>query len=115
MKDLAGPEQCSFIPGRQTSDNIVILQEIIHTAKRLKGRKGIMVVKVDLEKAYDRINWNFLKHTLHLAGFPNELIKLIMSCVEVDSTEVLCRSRGILWGNLALLGCTGAPPRGSHL
>lgn len=43
-----------------------------------------MVVKVDLEKAYDRINWNFLKHTLHLAGFPNELIKLIMSCVEAE-------------------------------
>lgn len=60
LGDLVGQEQASFIPGRQTSDNIVMAQELLHFIRRRKGRKGHMVVKVDLEKAYDRIDWVFL-------------------------------------------------------
>lgn len=55
MPKLIGPSKASFIPGRLSSDNIVIVQEAVHSMRRKKGRKGWMLLKLDLEKAYDRI------------------------------------------------------------
>ncbi|KAG7548148.1 Reverse transcriptase domain [Arabidopsis suecica] len=64
MTKLIGPAQSSFIPGRVSMDNIVVVQEAVHSMKRKKGRKGWMLLKLNLEKAYDRIRWDFLEDTL---------------------------------------------------
>lgn len=56
MDFLVMPNQSSFIPGRHSSDNIIIAQEIFHSMRRMKGKKGVMVVKVDLEKAFDNLH-----------------------------------------------------------
>lgn len=53
MTRLIGPAQSSFIPGRLSSDNIVVVQEMVHSMKRKEGRIGWMLLKLDLEKAYD--------------------------------------------------------------
>lgn len=56
IEDLVSPCQCSFIPNHHSSDNIVIAQEVFHSMRSKKGKKGWMSTKVDLEKAYDRLN-----------------------------------------------------------
>lgn len=56
LPDLIGPHQTSFVPGRHITENIIVAQEIIHSMKHKKGQKGWMAIKVDLEKAYDRLN-----------------------------------------------------------
>ena len=85
-------------------DNVIIVQELIHTIGRAKGRKGYMAIKIDLEKAYDRIEWSFIREILFMFNFPKKLIELIMSCVSSVSTSLLfnggylesfCPSRGI--------------------
>lgn len=43
---------------------MVILQEVIHSMRRKIGKKGWMALKLDLEKAYDRISWSFLRSVL---------------------------------------------------
>ncbi|XP_061353484.1 kinesin-like protein KIN-14B [Gastrolobium bilobum] len=43
-----------------------------------KGAKGWMMIKVDLEKAYNRISWDFLRDTLQDVGFPPNIINLVM-------------------------------------
>ena len=48
---------------------------------KTKSRHGILTAKIDLEKVYDRINWDFLKSTLEDFGLPTGNIKLIMFCV----------------------------------
>lgn len=48
-----------------------------------------MVVKVDLEKAYDRISWSFLEETLDLIGLPSKLKVAIMDCVSSATMQVL--------------------------
>src|ERR1044072_3110055 len=60
MADLVSPNQCSFVPGRHSSDNIIISQEIFHSMRFLHRKNGWMAIKVDLEKAYDRVRWSFL-------------------------------------------------------
>ena len=56
MTCKTAPHQSSFVPGRQITENIVIYQEVLHSM-RTKGKgNGSMLIKVDLEKAYDRIS-----------------------------------------------------------
>lgn len=64
---LIGPTQFSFIPGRLSIDNIVVVQEAVHSMRKKQGRKGWMLLKLDLEKAYDRIRCDFLEDTLRAA------------------------------------------------
>ena len=61
------PIQSAFVAGRAISENFIITDEIIHLMGKKKGRGGLMLLKMDMEKAYDRLEWNFLKQTL-LAG-----------------------------------------------
>ena len=63
-------------------DNIIITQEILHTMNRKKGNVGYMAIKIDLEKTYDRLEWNFVRDTLKLFNIPdydNELY-FILQC-----------------------------------
>ena len=53
----------------------------------MKG--GFIAVKVDLQKAYDRVNWDFLKTVLTNFGFPDIFIKWVMECVTTTSLSVL--------------------------
>ncbi|KAG7543761.1 Ribonuclease H-like superfamily [Arabidopsis thaliana x Arabidopsis arenosa] len=89
ISKLIGPAQSSFIPGRLSTDNIVLVQEAVHSMRRKKGRKGWMLLKLDLEKAYDRIRWDFLEDTLTAARFPEKWVSWIMSCVTGPSMSLL--------------------------
>lgn len=54
-----------------------------------KSTKGTMVIKMDLEKAYDRVRWTFLRETLLLERFPSDLMRLIMYCVTSVNMSVI--------------------------
>lgn len=62
MEDITSPFQGAFVKNRQILDEILIANECVEEM-RTKGRKGI-VCKVDLEKDYDHVNWNFLDYVL---------------------------------------------------
>lgn len=61
ISTVVSPYQASFVPGRNIHDNIIIVNEMIHSMRRKRGNKGVMAIKVDLEKAYDRISWAYMK------------------------------------------------------
>ena len=86
---LISPSQASFIPQRQINDNIIIMQEVLHTMKKKKGGKGLLVIKIDLEKAYDHLNWAFIRDTLIEMGLPTLMVETIMSCVLTCSMRLL--------------------------
>ncbi|PKI31225.1 hypothetical protein CRG98_048386 [Punica granatum] len=56
MSSLISPNQSSFVLRRHILDNIVIAQELIYSMHRMKKGTGFMTIKVDLEKAYDRLS-----------------------------------------------------------
>ena len=55
MPNLISPCQTAFMADRRGSDNVIIAQEIIYSLNKRKRKEGFMVVKIDLEKAYDRL------------------------------------------------------------
>jgi hypothetical protein len=55
----------------------------------LKRRKGVMAIKVDLKKAYDRFWWDFIRNTLILAGISRSMVGIIMKCIETIYLSVL--------------------------
>lgn len=89
MTKLIGPAQSSFILRRLSTDNIIVVQEVVHSMRRKKGKKGWMLLKLDLEKAYDRIRWDFLEDTLLAAKLPEAWRRWIMKCVKRPSMNVL--------------------------
>ena len=89
LPSLISPLQTAFVPSRLGVDNMIIAQEIIHTMSLKRGKEGYMAIKIDLEKAYDRLEWHFIRDILLLYKFPHQLVKLIMSCVSSSSISVL--------------------------
>ena len=92
LNNIIGPYQSSFLPGRGTSDNSIILQEIVHFMRKSKKKKCYVAFKLDLEKAFDNVNWEFLNCCLKDFRFPDITIKLIMQCVTSPTFSILWNS-----------------------
>lgn len=74
-----------------------------------KSKRGLMALKIDLEKAFDGLEWSFIHRILIWFNFPNDWIMLIMSCISLSNLSVLINveklnpflpSRGIHQGDL---------------
>lgn len=108
MGEIISSSQAAFIPGRQSIDNIVICQEVVHSLKFTKARRGGMVMKLDLEKAYDKLEWPFIEDTLREASIPEKMIRVIMQMLQQttcrllwngEATDVIRPSRGLRQGD----------------
>ena len=67
MRKIINKSQNAFIKGRNIMDGIMCLHEILHDTK-LRKENGV-VLKLDFEKAYDKISWKFLKRCFEQRGF----------------------------------------------
>lgn len=89
LNELVGPLQSSFIHGRGTVNNAIVAQEILHYMHRPKSKVGSIAFKIDLENAYDKIDWDFLHNTLHDFDFLEHIINLVMCCIKSSSLTML--------------------------
>jgi hypothetical protein len=89
LPNLISPAQSAFIPGRWITENQLIVQEILHSFKKRKVKGGFVALKLDLQKAYDRVNWGFLSTVLKKFGFSPQFIGWIMECISTVSFSVL--------------------------
>jgi len=69
LNSIISPYQSSFISGRSIHHNIIVAQEMVHSMASMKGNKMFMSIKIDLEKAYDRLNWNLLSNVWRSVSF----------------------------------------------
>ncbi|GKE78342.1 RNA-directed DNA polymerase, eukaryota, reverse transcriptase zinc-binding domain protein [Tanacetum coccineum] len=77
---LVSCNQSAFILGRHIQDNILLTQEIMRGYNRKRGPKRV-AFKIDIQKAYDIVNWEFLTNVLKGFGFHEKMVNWIMQCV----------------------------------
>ena len=82
--------QSAFVPGRLITNNVMVAFETMHSiAKKRKGKEGPMTIKLDMSKAYNRVEWAYLESMMRKLGFNEKWISLIMMCVTMVSYSVL--------------------------
>ncbi|KAL0453569.1 UNVERIFIED_CONTAM: hypothetical protein Slati_1335000 [Sesamum latifolium] len=90
LNSLISPSQSAFVPGRLLTDNILVAYEINHfLSHKQYGSIGHVSLKLDISKAYDHVEWNFLRRVLVRIGFHSKFIDLIMLCVTTVSYSFL--------------------------
>lgn len=80
-------EQFGFLEGRQIHEAIGVAQEGLHSIKT-KHLRGV-VLKIDLCKAFDRVNWLYIHLLLTHLGFHIDFIRSVMSCMTFVSFSIL--------------------------
>ena len=106
---IISPCQSTFIPGRLIIDNVLTAYETLHTMQsRMYGKSGFVAIKLDMSKAYDRVELVFLEAVMKKLGFAQRWVNLIMMCVCTTTFSVIVNgqpmgqifpSRGIRQGD----------------
>lgn len=78
---LISEEHREFIQGRKIIDNIIIAQEVLHSFQGVPQSKVLMMIKVDMKRAYKHVKWGYLSEVLNHYEFHSKFIKYTTSCV----------------------------------
>jgi hypothetical protein len=109
LSNIIYPMQTAFVPSRKGLDTAKLVQELLHTMSLKKGGIGYMALKIDMEKAFDRLEWRFICDTLLFFRIPPLSCNVVKSCISSSSISVLfnggaldscCHLRGICQGDL---------------
>jgi hypothetical protein len=85
-ENVVKPTQTAFMPGRHILEGVVILHETIHELHR-KKMDGVLF-KIDFEKAYDKVNWNFLQQAMRMKGFDPIWCQWVQRYIEKGSVGI---------------------------
>jgi hypothetical protein len=91
-KDLIFDSQTPFIKSKNILEGVIILHEVIHELGRI-GKQG-MIFKIDFEKGYDKVKWEFLQEVMERKGYPPNWIKRAMCTVQRRGGGVLADVHG---------------------
>jgi hypothetical protein len=81
--------QSAFVPSRNIQDNTIMVHELFNSINSKRGRGGLMAVKIDMEKAFDRMEWSFILTILSALGFHSTWINWIRICITSPSFSIL--------------------------
>ncbi|KAL4377473.1 hypothetical protein GQ457_02G039110 [Hibiscus cannabinus] len=86
LPDVISPSQSTFVNGRLIQDNIILAHEAFHAINRAKkGSKCVMALKIDMEKTYDKVDWNLLHFVMTHLGFCEWWVQRVMKYVTYTS------------------------------
>ncbi|XP_048502717.1 uncharacterized protein LOC125498533 [Beta vulgaris subsp. vulgaris] len=88
LPKIVADNQGAFIQGRNIVNNIMICQDLLKGYAR-KGCRPSCLIKMDMRKAYDTIEWNFVREMMTSLNFPQKFIDWVMTCVTSTSCSLM--------------------------
>ncbi|PKI46345.1 hypothetical protein CRG98_033240 [Punica granatum] len=98
LSNLISPFQSAFVSNKNISENTVIAHEVMHFLNHHRGKDHFVAIKIDMEKAFDRLEWPILLETMKNLGFHDTWIHWISQCISTVSYSVVIN--GKLYGFL---------------
>ncbi|GJU22982.1 RNA-directed DNA polymerase, eukaryota, reverse transcriptase zinc-binding domain protein [Tanacetum coccineum] len=95
LGSLVDENQSAFIGGRQITNNILLSQELFRGYNRKMNKKKV-AFKIDLQKAYDTISWEFIKEALVMFGFHEKMVSWIMTCVTTTKFSIIINGERVV-------------------
>ncbi|PKI66159.1 hypothetical protein CRG98_013457 [Punica granatum] len=92
LDKIISPNQTTFVEGKWINENGLLAQEILHTLKKMKARRGCIGMKIDFSKAFNKLEWSFITKILEELGFHTTFISWIYQCISTSTFSVLLNS-----------------------
>lgn len=89
LSEITSVNQSAFTLGTLITDNILVAFEMFHFMKNSVSETGSMALKLDMAKAYDRVEWGFLNAVMVKMGFAEQWINRVMHCISSVAFSVL--------------------------
>ena len=90
LSRVISDSQSAFVPNRLITDNTSVAYEMIHRIRnRRKGKVGHMAIKLDVSKAYDRVEWEFLEKIILRIDFPEQWVNLAVLIIRTASYSII--------------------------
>ena len=90
LPSIVSKNQSAFQARRVITDNILMAFKTLHYMKHHQsGKSGFMALKLDMSKAYDRVEWKYLEQLMKGMGFANRWVALMMECISTVSYSIL--------------------------
>ena len=89
LPNIITENQSAFTKSRLISNNILMAFESLHSMQRHTGKYDYMAIKLDMSKAYNRVEWVYLEAVMRKMEFDKKWIRLMMTCITVVSYSIL--------------------------
>ncbi|XP_050207634.1 uncharacterized protein LOC126657053 [Mercurialis annua] len=90
---IISQNQSALIPGRNIADNILHAHEIVRNYHRKNCNS--VAIKVDVQKAYDSVSWDFIEEVLIGFNFPNKFVMLVMTCIRTPMYSIMINGESV--------------------
>lgn len=97
LPEYVHPSQQAFTEGSRISNNIIVAQEIAHSFSLTSWNGNDFMVKIDLAKAFDRIEWHFNVEVLERKGLDNHFVNLIHACISTPTFSVIINGQSFAY------------------
>ena len=91
MGESIGSAQGAFVKGQPILDLVLIANECVEEYRE-KKKKGV-VLKIDFEKAYDHLEWDFIDHVLEKKGFGERWRKWMKGCLSYSNFSIMINGK----------------------
>lgn len=91
LSKMTSPLQDAYVSNMHIQDNVIIVHELVHTmkGKRKNDKWGVMGLKLDMSKIFDRVEWVFLRDILKSFGFSEHWCDLIHQCISTTIISIM--------------------------